>query len=98
MALVGGMKRSKHATLCFKSLEDGVEFGRQSKQDSNTVLRVALKLRMLSPLLRSKGDTFQFAQNRRNLVEHRLVPTIHLLNLALNMQNFEPSLAAKRKP
>ena len=28
VASVGGMKRSKHATLCFKSLEDGVEFRR----------------------------------------------------------------------
>ena len=27
VAFVGGMKRSKHATLCFKSLEDGVELG-----------------------------------------------------------------------
>ena len=33
---------------------------------------------------------FQFAQNGRNLVEHRLVPTIHLVNIALDMQRFEP--------
>ena len=33
---------------------------------------------------------FQFAQNGRNLFEHRFVPTIHLVKFALNMQNFEP--------
>ena len=39
---------------------------------------------------------FQFAQNGRNPVEHRLVPTIHLVNFALSVQSFElPGCEAK---
>ena len=40
---------------------------------------------------------FQIAQNKRNLVEHRLVPTTHLVNLALNMQSIEPPHGCEAK-
>ena len=45
-----------------------------------------------------KGNMFQFAQNGRTLVEHRLVPTIHLLNFALNMQSFKPPWLRSESP
>ena len=41
---------------------------------------------------------FHFAQNKRNLVEPRRVPTIHLVNLALNMQSIEPPMLRSESP
>ena len=38
---------------------------------------------------------FHFAQNKRNLVEPRRVPTIHL---ALDMQSFEPPMLRSESP